>query len=144
MVDVQDESILATALRETREEIGLKGNQIDVLGQFLTVPSMRGLRVTCFVGDLGNLHADKLKLNKDEVDHLFTMDLEELYVAQTNAARSDLETNFRKKERPIMSWKVPPHKVGGRENVKIWGLTGYLLSEFISQIAYPTATAAAL
>jgi 8-oxo-dGTP pyrophosphatase MutT (NUDIX family) len=144
MVDDGDESILATALRESEEEIGLERSQIDVLGQFLTVPSMRGLRVTCFVGDLGNLRADQLQVNKDEVDHLFTMDLEELYIAQRNASTNDLEANFRKTDRPIMSWKVPPHKVGGRDNVKIWGLTGYLLSEFISQIAYPSATAAAL
>lgn len=133
--------MLETAIRETEEEIGIKGNQIDILGRFLTVPSLKGLQVTCFVGDLGELSADELIVNKDEVDYLFTMDLEELFLAQNIAQDNDLQSNFGTHDKPIMSWKVPPHKVGGRENVRIWGLTGYLLSEFISQIAYPTATA---
>ncbi|KIL00754.1 hypothetical protein PAXRUDRAFT_129080 [Paxillus rubicundulus Ve08.2h10] len=50
-VDHTDSSVLAAALRETHEEVGILPNQIELLGQFGPAErSLRGLRVWPYVG----------------------------------------------------------------------------------------------
>lgn len=68
-VDAGDRDIVATALRETEEEIGLAANLIDIVGLFndLTIPT--GFVVTPVVGYVSSVPA--LKLNAVEVESVF-------------------------------------------------------------------------
>ncbi len=52
-VETTDESLLHTALRETEEELGIRPEHIEVLGQLSTINiSVSGFDVTPFVGRL--------------------------------------------------------------------------------------------
>lgn len=48
--DATDESLVATALRETEEELGLPGARVEVIGRLDEVATITGFRVTPFVG----------------------------------------------------------------------------------------------
>ncbi|WP_110686910.1 CoA pyrophosphatase [Salinicola aestuarinus] len=48
--EAQDTDLLATALRESREEIALQAASVEVIGRLSDVMSLHGLRVTPFVG----------------------------------------------------------------------------------------------
>ncbi len=69
-----DSDLLDTALRETEEELGLKRDGIDVLGQLETLVSPRGLVVDCFLAVI-DLGADQLRLDPREVAEVFTVPL---------------------------------------------------------------------
>ncbi|MBI2821749.1 MAG: CoA pyrophosphatase [Acidobacteria bacterium] len=50
MFDKQDDSLRATALRETSEELGIPPTQVDILGRFHDCTSINNYVVTPFVG----------------------------------------------------------------------------------------------
>lgn len=47
---LEDADLLATALRESNEEVGLAPDEVRVLGQLSAIPSRFGMKVTPFVG----------------------------------------------------------------------------------------------
>lgn len=65
---------LDTALRETEEELGLKRDKIDVLGQLETLVSPRGIIVECFLAVI-DCDGDQLVLDPREVAGIFTVPL---------------------------------------------------------------------
>jgi 8-oxo-dGTP pyrophosphatase MutT (NUDIX family) len=74
MKDSLDNNLLATALRETEEEIGIAASQISVLGRLpIDSPLMNYVRVTPFIGwvDL----PFKVKPNPSEIDAVFNFPL---------------------------------------------------------------------
>ena len=79
--DPDDASLLATALRETEEEIGLTANQIEVLGQLGRYQSASGYDITPFVGFVNTPF--KLSLNPAEVQTTGEIPLQ--YVLQNNS-----------------------------------------------------------
>lgn len=48
--DSQDPNLLATALRETQEEIGLNPQEVEVLGSLKPIATITGYGVTAYVG----------------------------------------------------------------------------------------------
>ncbi len=114
----------ATALRETKEEIHV--DRVEPLGEFMEMPSIRGQKVTAIVGHLGTIHLSKMTWNQDEVDLVFAMRLDELYTTEWE--------EFRGLNHRIPSWNVPPHKVNGIPGVRIWGLTAFILNEFLKNV----------
>ncbi|EGT53654.1 hypothetical protein CAEBREN_11549 [Caenorhabditis brenneri] len=75
------ESTTDTALRETNEEIGLKAKDIEIWGHLKSVVRRQAdFVVTPIVGYIPDEEAlDKLVVNSDEVQAVFTIPLEELY-----------------------------------------------------------------
>jgi 8-oxo-dGTP pyrophosphatase MutT (NUDIX family) len=72
--DGDDESIIDTALRETYEELGIKGETIEILGELeqLTTPS--GFHISPVVGYLAYLPV--MHINPTEVTEVFTVPLD--------------------------------------------------------------------
>ncbi|MGO4612114.1 NUDIX domain-containing protein, partial [Variovorax sp. 2RAF20] len=65
MQDDTDASLIATALREAQEEVGIEPHQVEVLGALPAVTSSTGFQVTPV---LGIIPADlRLTINPDEV-----------------------------------------------------------------------------
>lgn len=52
MRDPEDADLLATALRESREEMGIAPEQVTVLGQLDDIPTITGFCVSSFVGTI--------------------------------------------------------------------------------------------
>jgi 8-oxo-dGTP pyrophosphatase MutT (NUDIX family) len=71
--EASDESPVATALRETEEEIGLPAHHVEVLGRLAEHPTVTGYRVTPVVGLVRPPF--ELRLDKYEVAEIFEVPL---------------------------------------------------------------------
>ncbi|MGB0894964.1 MAG: CoA pyrophosphatase [Parashewanella sp.] len=69
-VSDEDDDLLATALRETREEIGILNTDITILGQLPVQYTYTGFQITPYVGLVN--HDVVLDLDHNEVAHCFT------------------------------------------------------------------------
>jgi 8-oxo-dGTP pyrophosphatase MutT (NUDIX family) len=120
--DPEDESLLATALREAREEIGLE--DVEVLGELTPVRSgPTNYEVHAFVG---RVSADaSWRPNEDEVVEVLTPAVDEL--AQPGARRELLFTSARWPEGLLVDG-IP---VGERV---LWGMTLRLLDDLVPRL----------
>ena len=119
----EGETLLETALREAREEIGLYASDVEVLGELdhiMTFSSQTA--IVPFVGALPGRPLD-LKPNPDEVELVLTLPVRELLHADTF---HEEVWNFLGGERPMMFFDV----VGDT----IWGATARILYGLLSLI----------
>jgi 8-oxo-dGTP pyrophosphatase MutT (NUDIX family) len=75
--DPEDPHLLATALRETSEELGLAPDAVEVLGSLARVSTLTGYQIAPFVG-LIPFPCD-LRPNPQEVERLLPLALTEFY-----------------------------------------------------------------
>ncbi len=68
-----DRNCLEAAIRETEEELGIKRENIEIIGRLDTLISPRGITVDSFVGVLNNVDLKKLNIDKNEVENVFLM-----------------------------------------------------------------------
>jgi len=69
----EGESVIACALRETEEEIGIPKDRIRVLGQFDSLYEISQLTMNTVIGVIEEEDLEHLKLNPAEVDQVFTV-----------------------------------------------------------------------
>ena len=120
----QDGSLLATALREAEEEVDLRPDLVEVIGELeeLYIPPSRFL-VKPFVGLLPE--EAEMVLEPEEVEAIFTVSLEEL---MTPGA-------FKKVvwERDGHPHEVPVFAVAGQE---IWGATAAMTAGLLARLGW--------
>ena len=116
--DQQDENLTATALRETCEEIGIRGGRLSVLGQFprFYIPASHHNVSPIIAQYVG---APEFWPNPDEVAEVFTVALEDLLQARFKCVEL-------RRIRGV-DVRVPYYYFAGH---KVWGATAMLLSEF--------------
>jgi len=68
-----DHSFESTAIRETFEELGIKSNDIKVVGQLDTIVAPMGATVESFIGLLNEAVLGGIKIESREVDEFFTI-----------------------------------------------------------------------
>jgi len=119
--DEQDADAIATALRESEEEIGLQSSKVEVIGQLGDISLPSGFQVTPIVGliDAG-LHFTPCAI---EVAHIFHVPLD--LVLNTASYRSSLMT-FDNKPRKILELQY--------EDYRIWGATAAILYHLAKQV----------
>lgn len=121
MQDASDASLVATALREAEEEIGLPRQQVRVLGQLPPVTSSTGFRVTPVVGiippDL------PLRASPDEVESMFEMPLA-LALETARYAPLDIQRHGLH-HRVWLSWF---------NHYFIWGMTAGIIRQLSLQV----------
>jgi 8-oxo-dGTP pyrophosphatase MutT (NUDIX family) len=71
----RDENLVDTALREAKEEVGIDGNNIKVIGRLDTYIAALGATVEPVVATLDIKMIDKLVINKIEVEYIFVLPL---------------------------------------------------------------------
>nr|CAH7717984.1 unnamed protein product [Callosobruchus chinensis] len=127
MQDVEDKTLEETALRETKEELGIEADRINIWGSGNVIITKTSTCVLPVIGRIeGELILDKLQVNRDEVEEVFAVPLDRL-------CHPDLlgYTQFRG------SFSMPVFR-GGQQ--RIWGLTALitymLLSSLLPQQAY--------
>ncbi|KZP01618.1 hypothetical protein CALVIDRAFT_532396 [Calocera viscosa TUFC12733] len=162
--DDTDETFLATALRETNEEIGVPSTHIDVLGSFGPPElSLRELRVHPFVGfvwpsvvrspsrkyeALASISLADLRPNPPEVSHIFHLTFSEMF--ESNRLRIhefrgytpywaiDVTDKVRGLGLEWEKWGGEDEVGGsgrpGGRGLEIWGLTGWYLNVFLKRI----------
>jgi 8-oxo-dGTP pyrophosphatase MutT (NUDIX family) len=120
----RDDSLLATALREAEEEIDLRPDTVEIVGELeeMYIPPSRFL-VRPFVGLLSE--EAELVLAPEEVEAIFSISLEELMSPEA----------FEKVvwEREGRPHEVPIFAVGGHE---IWGATAAMTAGLLARLGW--------
>ncbi len=117
--DPEDADLVATALRETHEEIGVHPSHIEILGQLDDIRTISNFAVTPYVGWLDQ-HPYEWQFSHDEVAYLLEVPLTHL--------------------RDVANFEPDRRTVNGREVVMpaynfqadlIWGATARMLTNFL-------------
>lgn len=117
----QDEDHIATALRESEEEIGLHRHRVDVLGSLGEMPLPSGFRITPVIGII-EAEQDFVPC-PIEVADIFQAPLD--LVLDTSAYRSSVMT-FNDKPRRILELLF--------EDYRIWGATAAILYHLAKEV----------
>lgn len=118
-IEDQDASLLDTALRESKEEIGILPQAVNIIGPLseLFIPPSNYL-VTPYVGFINT--KPEFKIDKSEVDQLIVVDLAEL-----------LAPNARQEKQVLTGLDIYMHAPCYYvQNQIIWGATAMIISEF--------------
>ena len=117
--EAADAGPIATALRETQEEIGLAATLVEVIGQLPTYHTVTGYRVTPVVGLVSELPA--LTPERNEVDEVFEVPLAYLMDAGRHQRRSLVVSAPGEPEAKRFFYAMP------YQNYFIWGATAGML-----------------
>ena len=113
-VEDADQNLIATALRETYEEINVKHQDIEVLGVLDDMmPKKQSMAVTPVVGVIHNMNM--LQANPQEVDRIFTIPIDTLI--QSHRWRCKYHTWGNQ------SWPIYYFDYDGE---LLWGLSAYM------------------
>lgn len=116
-MEAGDNDLRATALRETSEEVGIRPEQVSVIGYLDAMPTITGYAVTPVIGLVEA--PTELVLDPREVEYAFEVPLEFLLD----------EGNVQHSEREFGGCKVPMVEFHF-EARRIWGATAYILQVF--------------
>ncbi|MFW9826917.1 MAG: NUDIX hydrolase [Candidatus Thorarchaeota archaeon] len=122
-----DSSLMDTALRETKEEIGVPRKNVKIIGCLDDFPTMTRFIITPFIG---LIHKDqKLIKDKREVQEILKIPID-FFIKKTN---------FREQAVDIDGKKFPIFYFNYIDNIKknthtIWGATAFLISTFIEKV----------
>ncbi len=118
--DDDDESVEATALRETFEEIGVKPEDVRIIGQLDDMVTISNFRVTPFVGELCTDCDYEFIINDREVGRVVQVPLGFLMDEQ------NMELEVREHQgREVL---VPAFSYNGH---RIWGATARMLHQLL-------------
>jgi 8-oxo-dGTP pyrophosphatase MutT (NUDIX family) len=117
--DPEDVDLIATALREAQEEIGLPGGLVEVLGPLSTLVSRHGIEVTPYVGLVPDYV--EYQANDAEIASVFTVPLAFF--------RDDPREMTHRIDYLGKSWYVPSYRYG---EYQIWGLTAIMVVELVN------------
>ncbi|NIL93198.1 MAG: CoA pyrophosphatase [Woeseiaceae bacterium] len=120
-MEEHDEDIEVTALRETREEIGITEDDVAIIGYLETMPTVTGYAVTPVVGLVDG--AVDLRLDRTEVEYVFEVPLSFL----TDSSNHTLVA----REWQGLSFSMVEFHYEGQ---RIWGATAQMLLRFINMI----------
>lgn len=120
-VDKSDASLIATALRETYEEIAIPPQAVEVIGHLPSIDSVTGFRVTPIIGIISP--DVPLRASQDEVAAIFEMPLEE---ALTTGRYHPLD--IQRRDMPHRVW------LSWYENYFVWGMTASIIRALSLQI----------
>ncbi|XP_064019446.1 mitochondrial coenzyme A diphosphatase NUDT8 [Pogoniulus pusillus] len=125
--DPADGDEVATALRETREELGLQLGTASVWGQLRTLPDRHGLTVAPVVANLGPLEDLTLTPNANEVEEVFTLPLAHL-LREENQGYTHFRGSSGRYGYTLPVFLNGPHRV--------WGLTA-IITELTLELLAP-------
>lgn len=115
----EDETAVETALREAREEVGVKPEEVEIIGQLTKLfVSHSNNDVTPIVGFMEK--QPRLSLDPREVEEAFSVELDSL-LGKKNLTVEDWDLREH-------TFKVPYWDV---HRVPLWGATAMMLSEFL-------------
>jgi peroxisomal coenzyme A diphosphatase NUDT7 len=149
-----DKSLLETAIRETREELGVKKVNIKVIGKVDILVGNMGVTVDPFIAEIKINNIDELNPDKDEVEKVFLIPVSYFYETPPETYFLKLEVHpyyttmngekidlFPAKEldlpeKYLAPWTAGKHKVFAWRTKEgtIWGITAALIFEVIAKI----------
>ncbi len=122
--DDGDDSLEATALRETAEEIGVRPEDVEIVGQLDDMLTISNFRVTPYVGILNTDSEYEFVVNSHEVAEVVQVPLPHLM----DERNMELEV-LKHKGKQVL---VPAYTYDGH---RIWGATARMLRQFLELLA---------
>jgi 8-oxo-dGTP pyrophosphatase MutT (NUDIX family) len=119
--DPEDQTLEKTALRESFEEIGLREEDVKILGCLDDVETITHYRIRPFVGVLPYPYS--FALNDEEIDEIIEVPLSTLL---RDDFEEDRMVRLESGERPIYRYYYGKHVV--------WGATAAILKQFLDLI----------
>ena len=116
--EIDDNTLVETALREAYEEIALHPSDVEVYGSLTQIPTITGYRVTSYIGEFEAPY--DFIINPDEIHQMFEAPLSVL----ADPAIHRLE------EREWNGQVFPVHFFDYEDHV-IWGATGFILFQLL-------------
>ncbi len=117
--DEEDVSLLATALRETNEEIGVPSDAIEVLGRLDDITTGTGYAISPFVGAIASDWSGRFQLHEAEVEQLL-----EVPLAHLGSERGRVRATV------ILGDRPRSEEAFLFEGTLIWGATGRIVHNF--------------
>lgn len=111
-----DSDAVATALRETEEEVGIAPDAVDVIGQLEPQPTITGFLVTPVLGRIAG--SQSYHLDPGEVAEVFEVPWSFLLDPEN---RQDSRRQLNGIEFPSYEWEFAGHR--------IWGATAWMLRQ---------------
>ncbi len=120
-IEIQDNSLLETALRESREEIGLRPKDVELIGQIDAMHSRQGVKVQPIVGlvDAGL----QFRPRTNELDAVFKVPVSIFYDPKAHTTHQ-FEMNGNLIEMPAFKF----------QEFTIWGLTAAMIVNILNQV----------
>jgi len=118
--DPQDADLLTTALRETAEEIGLKPQEVQILGALPAVGTVTGYWINAFVGLIP--YPYDFQVNKREVQRLLFLPLSGFCPKERWSSGT---YKYRRQTVKVCYWR--------QDDLLIWGATARLLLQLLSR-----------
>lgn len=122
--DDGDEDLARTALRETEEELGVRPEDVEIIGRLDDMVTISNFRVTPFVGVLRTNSEYTFVLNSHEVERVVQVPLPHLL----DERNMELEVRQHKGKQVL----VPAYTY---ENHRIWGATARMLRQFLELLS---------
>ncbi|XP_034404169.1 nucleoside diphosphate-linked moiety X motif 8 [Cyclopterus lumpus] len=122
--DPVDSDVVATALREAREELGVSVATEQVWGTLKPLRDMSGMMIAPVLANLGPIEELSFKPNPGEVEEIFTLSLSHLCDPQNRGY-----THFRTGDK--YGYTVPVFRNGKH---RVWGLTAIALDHTLKLI----------
>jgi coenzyme A diphosphatase NUDT7 len=149
-----DKSLLKTAIRETKEELGIKKEKIKIIGKADILVGNMGVTVDPFIAEIKINSLEELSPDKDEVEKVFLIPVSYFYETPPETYFLKLEVHpyyttmngekidlFPAKEldlpeKYLAPWTAGKHKVFAWRTKEgtIWGITAALINEVIAKI----------
>jgi 8-oxo-dGTP pyrophosphatase MutT (NUDIX family) len=120
-MEESDADIVATALRETREEVGIAENQVSIVGYLETMPTVTGYAVTPVVGLVEG--SVDLEIDRTEVEYTFEVPLSFLLDSANH--------RLVQREWQGVSFSMVEFHYDGQ---RVWGATAQMLLRLINII----------
>lgn len=125
--DPSDRDVVATALREAREELGVNVATERVWGILKPLRDMSGMMIAPVLANLGPLEELSFKPNPGEVEEIFTLSLSHLCNPQNRGY-----THFRTGDK--YGYTLPVFRNGKH---RVWGLTAVALEHTLKLVVPP-------
>lgn len=123
MVEPNDESVEAAALREANEEIGLDADEVRILGRLPEMQTVTGWIITPVVGWLNR--PPEYKPNADEVERIFSIPL--AWLADPQNFQERLYTRSDGSQEMVLFYEVFDGEL-------LWGATARMVWQFVRAI----------
>jgi len=122
-MDADDKNAVATALRETEEEVDIKPGQVRILGTMPSIILPSAYQVTPVVGVIDSRIAARAHPNPDEVAEIFEAPASLLF----NPASYQLQT-MQLRNKPRKFWELH------YQQFRIWGATAAILHHLAQEV----------
>ena len=119
--DEGDETLMATALRESYEEVGIKSEDVEILGELDDVVTTTRFVISPFVGFIP--YPYKFNINANETDELIEVPIQAL-----------LDEKIHREDLMIREGKPCPVYFYHYNNHVIWGATAGILKQFLDLV----------